>query len=150
MTQTVLEGLFVIAAVFVLGSSAVIMIVLIPQSRKFRTDLRPGQRTGEGRFPFWQLNVLNSENYSSLEGRRFYRRLMIANYIQWSGVIAAITCLVILGSMYLREQGCQRPVLPSQPLLRFGEGSLHAGGSDWADGWGERIWVCGWGSDRGF
>jgi|1186.fasta_scaffold72332_2 hypothetical protein len=99
MTRMILEGLFVVAVILVVGSTATNMIILLPQSRKYRTDLRPGQRTGEGRFPFWQLNVLSSENYNSPKGRKFHRKLMLVNYIQWAGIMLGFTCLAILGSM---------------------------------------------------
>jgi YD repeat-containing protein len=45
------------------------------------------------------------------------------------------------GQPHLREPRRQRAVLPAQPVLRFREGPLHAGGSDRAGGWAECVWV---------
>ncbi|HEX6751301.1 MAG TPA: hypothetical protein VF092_28680 [Longimicrobium sp.] len=91
--------LFVIGAAMAVGSVVVQATILLPRSRQFRTDLRPGQHFGRGRSPFWQLNALNPRNYESPEGRRFYRTLLAATAIQWTGAILMFISLVVLASV---------------------------------------------------
>ena len=96
MLRILLYGLFTIAALMVVGSVTANIVYFLPQSRNYRTDLRSGQRIGQGRFPFWQMNVLNRDNYNSPEGGRFHRKMMLVNYVQWIGLFFLFTCLVLL------------------------------------------------------
>lgn len=46
--------------------------VMLARLRPHRVDLEPHQHYGEGRSPFWQVNVLRRRNYTP-EGRRLLR-----------------------------------------------------------------------------
>lgn len=95
MVELVLSGVFLVSiATFMVAG--VRLSRLIRQSRMYRTDLRPDQSVGHGRSPFWQINVFDSRNYGTPEGKRFHRMLLHTTYVQWIGATLAVFSLVWL------------------------------------------------------
>lgn len=87
--------------VLVLGVSLFVVssawqMVLIPRSRRYRTDVPANARRGAGSSPFWQVNVYHPRNYQSEDGRRFHRKLAIAVLIQVVGMLLFMTGGVML------------------------------------------------------
>jgi hypothetical protein len=62
--------------------------ILLVRLREHRTDLRPGEHFGQGRSPFWQLNVFNAANYTD-EGRRLLRWLPVLQVVWLVSLILA-------------------------------------------------------------
>ena len=81
-----------------LASAAWQGLVLLPASAKYRTDLKPGEHFGRGSSRWWQINVFNRNNYRSNEGRKFFRTLLVAVAIQFTGlVLLFISAFVAMG-----------------------------------------------------
>jgi hypothetical protein len=92
MSNILFTAIFCVAGAFLLGSMLLQAIVLVPRSRRFRTDLAPGEHVGKGSSRFWQVNVYNSANYRSPEGQAFFRKLRGAAIVQ----LASILVLLVL------------------------------------------------------
>lgn len=70
-------------------------LAAVEAGARFRHDLSRDQLPFEGRSPIWQVNVLDSRNYSS-DGRAAYRRIL-ASFLTM--VAAAVGFFLVLSEL---------------------------------------------------
>ena len=69
------------------------ILAVFGQLAQFRTDIKRGESPGDGTSPFWQVNVMNTANYTQ-DGRRLLRRL------RWLRLAFAVSLIGVLSQVW--------------------------------------------------